>query len=108
MLPGRGVLLGQREEGAVRGMLCSQWALMEESWQVMCHVFLCLHKYFCSKALLLTLLYVCVHHTALHPYRRAQASMGLSELVEAEVDIKAGLLSHPDNTDLAALYRKLK
>jgi hypothetical protein len=34
--------------------------------------------------------------------------MGLSELVEAEVDIKAGLLSHPDNTDLAALYRKLK
>lgn len=34
--------------------------------------------------------------------------MSLSELVEAEGDIKAGLLSNPDNTDLAALHRKLK
>lgn len=41
-------------------------------------------------------------------YRRAQARMGLGELLEAELDIKAGLLSEPDNTDLQALHRKLK
>jgi len=40
--------------------------------------------------------------------RRAQAHMSLNEPVEAECDIKGGLMSHPDNTDLAALYRKLK
>lgn len=41
-------------------------------------------------------------------YRRAQARMGLAELVEAEVDIKAGLLTEPDNVDLQALYKRLK
>lgn len=41
-------------------------------------------------------------------YRRAQARMALSDLLEAELDIKAGLLAHPDNADLAALARKLK
>jgi hypothetical protein len=34
--------------------------------------------------------------------------MGLSELLEAELDIKAGLLAYPGNADLAALGRKLK
>lgn len=34
--------------------------------------------------------------------------MALADLLEAELDIKAGLLAHPDNTDLAALARKLK
>jgi hypothetical protein len=41
-------------------------------------------------------------------YRRAQARMGLGELLEAELDIRAGLLSEPDNADLNALNRKLK
>lgn len=41
-------------------------------------------------------------------YRRAQARMGLAEYVEAEVDIKAGLLTEPENADLQALYKRLK
>jgi hypothetical protein len=41
-------------------------------------------------------------------YRRAQARMGLGELLEAELDIRAGLLGEPDNADLNALNRKLK
>lgn len=41
-------------------------------------------------------------------YRRAQARMGLTEFVEAEIDIKAGLLSEPDNADLQALHKRLK
>lgn len=40
--------------------------------------------------------------------RRAQARMALGDLLEAELDIKSGLLTSPDNTDLAALQRKLK
>ncbi|KAF8059684.1 FKBP65 [Scenedesmus sp. PABB004] len=41
-------------------------------------------------------------------YRRASARMGLSELLEAELDVKAGLLVEPDSADLAALHRRLK
>jgi hypothetical protein len=44
----------------------------------------------------------------LSAHRRAQGHMGLCELLEAELDIKAGLLAHPDNADLVALARKLK
>jgi FK506-binding protein 4/5 len=41
-------------------------------------------------------------------YRRAQARIGTGDLLEAELDIKAGLLNEPDNADLNALNRKLK
>ncbi|KAF6263773.1 hypothetical protein COO60DRAFT_342981 [Scenedesmus sp. NREL 46B-D3] len=41
-------------------------------------------------------------------YRRAQARIGLGELLEAELDIRSGLLGEPDNADLTALNRKLK
>jgi FK506-binding protein 4/5 len=41
-------------------------------------------------------------------YRRAQARVGLNELLEAELDVKAGLLNEPSNADLLALQRKLK
>eukprot|EP00878_Enallax_costatus_P000765 GHUV01000883.1.p1 GENE.GHUV01000883.1~~GHUV01000883.1.p1 ORF type:complete len:637 (+),score=229.81 GHUV01000883.1:67-1911(+) len=41
-------------------------------------------------------------------YRRAQARMGLAEFVEAEVDIKSGLLTEPENADLQSLYKRLK
>uniref|UniRef100_A0A383W6I9 peptidylprolyl isomerase n=1 Tax=Tetradesmus obliquus TaxID=3088 RepID=A0A383W6I9_TETOB len=41
-------------------------------------------------------------------YRRAQARMGLGELLEAELDIRSGLLNEPENADLVALNRKLK
>lgn len=41
-------------------------------------------------------------------YRRAQASMGLGDYVEAEVDIKAGLSLEPADRDFLALKRRLK
>eukprot|EP00775_Hariotina_reticulata_P005268 gene5268-5503_t len=41
-------------------------------------------------------------------YRRAQARMALNELLEAELDVKAGLLKEPTNSDLLVLQRKLK
>lgn len=41
-------------------------------------------------------------------YRRAQAYLAQGDLLEAERDVKAGLLLEEDNTDLQAFYRKLK
>ena len=35
-------------------------------------------------------------------------AVGLGELLEAELDIRAGLLTEPDNADWVALNRKLK
>lgn len=41
-------------------------------------------------------------------YRRAQAYIAQGDYVEAEQDIKKGLIEHADNVDLLALHRKLK
>ncbi|KXZ45163.1 hypothetical protein GPECTOR_57g453 [Gonium pectorale] len=41
-------------------------------------------------------------------YRRAQARMGLQELVEAETDIKNALYVEPNNADLLVLQKRLK
>lgn len=41
-------------------------------------------------------------------YRRAAARLALGEVLEAELDVRAGLCAAPDSADLAALQRKLK